>query len=447
MKFKNVLSLFDGISCGQIALNRAGIEYDNYYASEVEPNAIKITQANYPKTVQLGDVTTLDFSKFENVDLLMGGSPCQDLSIAKADRQGLNGKRSNLFFRFVDALNQAKPKYFIFENVASMSVTEKDKITEILGVEPILINSALVSAQSRKRLYWTNIKGLKQPDDRKIFLKDIIESGLIYDNKNYCITSSYGKKSFNTDFKKRRASFVAEPVLYQLPRGKNNGGVKEDKSSTVTSSKWEYNNLCIEPVCLNPKDSDGVQPSIYNRIYSLEGKAPALLSSRFRVNVAIPCATRTWPRKKNGQPRVKRVEIRPDGKANTLTRVSTDSMVIEPIQQIQRVEMRNDGKANALTQNVNHSQVLELATPENYKKGTIITVKDKTVTAKNGVTYPIDLPDGDYLVRKFTPVETERLQTIPDNYTAHVSDTQRYKAIGNGWTVNVITHLLKSIGE
>lgn len=262
MKFKNILSLFDGISCGQIALNRAGIEYENYYASEVEPNAIKVTQTNYPKTIQLGDVTNLDFSKFENVDLLMGGSPCQDLSIAKADRQGLEGSRSNLFFRFVDALNQAKPKYFIFENVASMGQKEKDTITEILGVEPIMINSALVSAQSRKRLYWTNIGHVGQPKDRKIFLKDIIESGLIYDDKSYCITSSYCKKSFESDFKKRRASFVAEPVLYQRPRGKNNGGIKEDKSSTVTSSKWEYNNLCLEP---------------------------------------LPCATRTWPRKKRGR--------------------------------------------------------------------------------------------------------------------------------------------------
>ena len=219
MKFKNILSLFDGISCGQIALNRAGIEYDNYYASEIEPNAIKVTQANYPKTVQLGDVRTLDFTKFENVDLLIGGSPCQDLSIAKADREGLSGQRSNLFFRFVDALKQTKPKYFIFENVASMSVTERDKITEILGVEPILINSALVSAQSRKRLYWTNIKGIKQPDDRNIFLKDIIEAGLVYDDKSYCITSNYAKKTWNSDFKKRRASFVCNPVVERISGG------------------------------------------------------------------------------------------------------------------------------------------------------------------------------------------------------------------------------------
>lgn len=384
MKFKNILSLFDGISCGQIALNRAGIEYDNYYASEIEPNAIKVTQANYPKTVQLGDVRTLDFTKFENVDLLIGGSPCQDLSIAKADREGLSGQRSNLFYRFVDALKQTKPKYFIFENVASMSVTERDKITEILGVEPILINSALVSAQSRKRLYWTNIKGLKQPKDRQIFLKDIIESGLIYDDKSYCITSNYAKKTWNSDFKKRRASFVCMPVVERV----SGGG------------------------------------------YSLN---------------ALPCATRTWPRKKNGQTRVKRVEIRPDGKANTLTRVSTDSMIL---QQIQRVELRKDGKANALTQNVNHSQVLQAVEPENIKevKGKIIEVNNKTVIT-NGVSYPIELPDGFYLVRKFTPVETERLQTIPDNYTECISATQRYKAIGNGWTVNVITHILKSIGD
>lgn len=138
------------------------------------------------------------------------------------------------------------------------------------------------------------------------------------------------------------------------------------------------------------------------------------------------------------------MEIRPDGKANTLTRVGTDSMVLE---RIQRVELRPDNKANTLTSNPRNSQILEPVTPENIKKGTIITVKNKSVTCKNGVTYPIDLVDGDYLVRKFTPIETERLQTIPDNYTACISNTQRYKAIGNGWTVNVITHILRSIGD
>lgn len=267
MKFKNILSLFDGISCGQLALLRAGIEYDNYYASEIEPNAIKITQANFPKTIQLGDVKNLDFSKFENVNLLMGGSPCQDLSKIKEKRKGLTGSKSGLFFRFADALKQTKPDYFLFENVASMPKKEKETITDILSVEPFLINSALLSAQHRQRLYWTNIKNLTPPKDLKISLKHIVESGEPYDSKAYCITASYGKKSFNADYHKRRASFIKEL-----------------------------------------------------------------------------------------------------------------------------------------------------------------------------------LPSGEYLIRKLTPVECERLQTLPDNYTAHVSNTQRYKAIGNGWTVDVIAHILKHIG-
>lgn len=320
MKLKNVLSLFDGISCGQVALNRAGIEYENYYASEIEPNAIKITQANYPKTIQLGDVKGLDFSKFENVDLLIGGSPCQDLSIAKDNRKGLNGERSGLFYRFVDALRQCRPKYFLLENVASMRKEERDTITQILGVEPVLINSSLVSAQSRKRLYWTNIGQIGQPENLNIFLKDIVESGETYDGKSYCITASYGKKNFNSDFPKRRASFVGEPILYQRPRGKNNGNIHFEKSTTLTANSWEHNNVILEP---------------------------------------LPCASRTWPRVKNGLPRVKRVEIKTDGKANSLTLRDTDSMVLE---RILRVEIRSDGKANALTQNVQQSQVLEPVT-------------------------------------------------------------------------------------
>jgi DNA (cytosine-5)-methyltransferase 3A len=403
MKLKNILSLFDGISCGQLALNRAGIEYENYYASEIEANAIKITQANYPKTVQLGDVRFLDFTKFENVDLLIGGSPCQDLSIAKENRKGLSGERSGLFFRFVDALRQCKPKYFLLENVASMKKENKDIITQILGVEPVLINSDLVSAQSRKRLYWTNIGQIGQPENLNIFLKDIVESGETYDSKSYPITANYAKKTFNSDFPKSRASFIGEPILYQRPRGKNNGNIHLEKSTTLTANSWEHNNVVLEPV---------------------------------------PCASRTWPRKKDGRPRVKRVEIKTDGKANSLTLRDTDSMVLE---RVLRVEIRSDGKANALGQNVQQSQVLEPATTE--KKGTIITVKNKTVTTKNGVVYPIDLPDGDYIVRKLTPIECERLQTLPDNYTAHVSNTQRYKAIGNGWTVDVIAHIFRHLTE
>ena len=347
MKFKNILSLFDGISCGQLALERAGIEYDNYYASEIDKNAINITQANYPRTIQLGDVRGLDFRFFRNVDLLIGGSPCQDLSIANENRKGLAGERSSLFYRFVDALEQCKPKYFLLENVASMGVKEREIITKTLGVEPVMIDSTLVSAQSRKRLYWTNIKGIEKPRDRKIFIKDILESETV--------------------------------GIYQTPQGKNNGGLHSEKSTTITANSWEYNNKVLEP---------------------------------------LGCAIRTWPRTKDKGKRVQRVEVRYDRKANSLLLVEKSSRVLLPVDEI-------SGKIN----------------------GTVIKVENKTVTTPNGVTYPIDLPDGYYIARKLSPVECERLQTIPDNYTAHASNTQRYKAIGNGWTVDVITHIFKYLKE
>lgn len=173
-----VLSLFDGISCGQLALRRAGVKIDVYYASEIDKYAIQVTQHNFPKTIQLGDVTKIDFTQFiGKIDLLIGGSPCQDLSVAKKDRKGLDGSRSGLFFKYVEALETIKPKYFLLENVASMRKEDRDTITEILGVEPIMINSALLSAQQRKRYYWTNIPNVTQPEDKGIFLKDIIEGG------------------------------------------------------------------------------------------------------------------------------------------------------------------------------------------------------------------------------------------------------------------------------
>ena len=162
----SVLSLFDGISCGMLALKRAGIPVKRYVAYEIEKNAIKISQKNYPQIEQCGDVRTADFSQYEGFDLLIGGSPCQDLSNYKYDRgevKGLDGEKSGLFYYYVKALKEVKPKYFLLENVASMEKKWADVISEELGVEPIMINSALVCAAERKRLYWTNI-----PNSQKI---------------------------------------------------------------------------------------------------------------------------------------------------------------------------------------------------------------------------------------------------------------------------------------
>jgi DNA (cytosine-5)-methyltransferase 3A len=167
----NILSLFDGISCGQIALNKANIPYNNYFASEIDKNAIKVTQHHYPNTIQLGDVTKIEFIA-SKIDLLIGGSPCQSFSSA-GNRNGFDGK-SGLFWEYVRILNEVKPTYFLLENVV-MKKEWEDIITKELGVEPIKINSSLVSAQNRVRLYWTNIPGVGIPEDRGITLNDVLE--------------------------------------------------------------------------------------------------------------------------------------------------------------------------------------------------------------------------------------------------------------------------------
>ena len=181
----NVLSLFDGLSCGQIALNRADIKYDNYYASEIDKHAIKVTQHNYPNTIQLGSVTEIKGSDLPQIDLIIGGSPCQGFSFA-GKQLNFDDPRSKLFFEFVRLKNELNPKYFLLENVV-MKQEFQDVITEYLGVKPIKINSKLVSAQTRERLYWTNIPNVKEPEDCGITLSDILEdigiNGEFYDRK------------------------------------------------------------------------------------------------------------------------------------------------------------------------------------------------------------------------------------------------------------------------
>ena len=310
-----VLSLFDGISCGHVALERAGIPVEVYYASEIDKYAIQITQKNYPDTIQLGDVTKIDFTEFiGKVDLLIGGSPCQDLSISKNNRQGLQGSRSGLFYKYVEALEIIKPKYFLLENVASMKKEDKDTITSILGVEPILINSALVSAQQRKRLYWTNIPNITQPQDKGILLQDILESGLADREKTNAILAQYYK------------GITSKPLEYL--------------------SNHQIRPYVAEPIRIGQYGKGGQG----QRIYSVQGKSVSLSA--------------------------------------------------------------NGGGQGA----------------------------------KTGL-YKIDLPDGEYLIRKLTPLECERLQTLPDNYTEGISNTQRYKCIGNGWTVDVIAHIFSFIGD
>lgn len=283
-----VLSLFDGISCGMVALERAGIPVERYVAYEIETNAIKISQKNYPQIEHCGDVTTADFTQYQGFDLLIGGSPCQSLSITMGQtRTHLEGK-SKLFFEYVRALEETKPKYFLFENVASMNKESKQVISELLGCEPVFINSNCFVAQDRPRLYWTNIPvevfDLKECD---LCLQDIMEEE------------------------------VDERFFYSYPL------LNVDMSKQVCAT-MDYKNNEMHKRIFNPK---------------------------FKVHTLTTCA---------GGNLQKKVYV--------------------------------NGRA-----------------------------------------------------RKLTPMEYERLQGLPDNYTAGVANSHRYNALGNGWTVDVIAHIFTNL--
>ena len=349
-----ILSLFDGISCGRVALERAGINVEKYYASEIDKYAMLISQKNYPDILQIGSVTDVDVRCFmDGIDLLIGGSPCQDLSIAKKNRQGLEGSRSGLFYEYVHILNKLKPKYFILENVNSMPKEAKETITkELFGIEPIMINAALVSAQNRKRLFWVGklvgdtyeTVAIPLPEDRGILLRDILEPK---------VDCSYEVKDKSNTI-----------------RTSGRGSGINDKHNWDTIRIGQFNS--------------GGQG---DRIYSQEGKSVTLSANGggrgaktglYEVNGA---ASRTYPRYKvEGEERGKRIEVRDDGKSNAMTLVQGDSMVQEQS-----------------------------------------------------------------VIRKLTPIECERLQSLPDNYTEGVSNTQRYKALGNAFNVEVVAHILKNL--
>jgi len=373
----NVLSLFDGMSCGRIALERLGIKVDNYYASEIDKYAMKVSEANYPDIIQVGDITELDLSTLPKIDLIMGGSPCQGFSFA-GKQLAFDDPRSALFFEFVRCVKELQPKYFLLENVR-MKKEYLDVISEYMGVEPIMINSALVSAQNRVRYYWTNIPGIKQPEQRGIVLRDILETNtsdeyLAGENlqKNY-----KGGNQLNPNYKSQ-ANTIHDT---------------EGKSGTICAGTHGYANGYIKTydtpkqvgTAVDIKGHDQIK-----RVYSPDGKSSTLTTcggGHREPKVMVD------KRKPN--------QINPSKKANG----------VQPYMQDRVFHV--DGKSHALTR--------EFAARTN--------VGDEQ----------------EVYWRKLTPVECERLQTVPDNYTNHVSNTQRYKMLGNGWTIEVITHILKNM--
>jgi DNA (cytosine-5)-methyltransferase 3A len=371
------LSLFDGISCGQEALKKAGISTRIFLASEIEKYPKMITRKNHPLTVQLGDVTKVVADDLPHVNLLMGGSPCQGFSFA-GKQLNFDDPRSALFFEFVRLLKECKPDYFLLENVM-MKQEYQDIITEHLGVEPVMINSALVSAQNRKRLYWTNIPGVSQPEDKGILLKDVLEES----PEDYTLMSD---------------RFVNR---------------NKDAGCLVDSDKPKASSLSAMEYVKNGRQGDYILCGriVGRRINPETGK-------RDDYNLDLKAEQRLEPRL--------------DEKSGTLTTVQKDNVLIVP-------EATKKGYTEIEDGDCFDATFINSKT----RRGRNMKDKSNCLTAANFDYMRYEHPT----YRKLTPIECERLQTLPDNYTEGVSNTQRYKALGNGWTVDVIVHILQGLKQ
>jgi len=458
-----VFSAFDGSACGRVALERVGCKIDRYVASEIDKYAMTVAANNFLDIEHVGDITKVDGNLYKGFDLLVGGSPCQGFSFA-GKQLNFEDPRSKLFFEFVRLKNEIQPKYFFLENVV-MKKEFQDVISSYLGVQPIMLNSSLVSAQSRKRLYWTNIPGYTPPEDKGILLKDIVHenidldaSAINSDGKAHCLTARYAGAQVKNSFEKRQRTVLFETLSeYIVPfdktlqildkevaRGKVGyfrkdtssnrvyyihdkavtlcgdaevySNVFRDKSQTLLATMYKENPksmvkrnktgyLVFEPTGIADenfkylfgevkaagihqavegefRDGRMWQPRQTDRVYNIEAKSPTLTLEAGRINAAIPCD--------------------PDYLFGCITP--------------DRVDKRQNG--------------------QRFNDGT----KFYTLTAqdRHGI-----LVEG--YIRKLTPIECERLQTLPDNYTLGVSNSQRYKMLGNGWTVDAVCEFFKHI--
>jgi DNA (cytosine-5)-methyltransferase 3A len=378
-----VLSLFDGMACGMIAMQLAGMEVESYDAYEIDKYAIKTAQHNFPMIKEHGNVFDADFTQYEGVDFLIGGSPCTYWSIAQTKNRETvaSGMGWELFSRYVRALHEAKPKYFIYENNKSMSKAIRASIDKAFGFEAVLINSALVSAQNRQRLYWVGKRNedgtyskvnVEQPADRGILLKDVLDSAVAMDltcnDKSYTLTASYdGACAWNT-IERHQRNMVAEPLV----------ATKNGESFAITANYVHIQDY----------------PNDY-AAHTIEKSVKPLVAER----------------------------IPPYG---------TDKS--RPVQYVgYAIEFDDDGKPIK-------------AIGKDGKKIVIYEICDGKITIK-GKQYPIKLKDGYYIIRKLTVRECMRLQTVPEWYEFPVSNTQAYKMLGNGWTVDVIAHILRGLKE
>ena len=401
--------------------------------------------------------------------LLIGGSPCTHWSIAQTKNRETEpeGLGWELFKNYLIALEKFKPDYFLYENNKSMSAAIREQITKELGVEPILINSGLVSAQNRQRLYWTNIPGVEQPEDLGLILRDILESGIPLQEKAYTLKAQYYKNGManfitNGGF---AATAVAEPVRIGTIESDAKNADFDSQQYRVYSPDGKSVTLCgkgggvgaktglyATPVRVGdmPNASGEVSGSQSGRIYSVDGKGVPLQA---RPNgggadgaatglYAVP-AGMAW----RGKGDSSAYEVRDDQKANSVTAAGHQSrLVVEDAAIFQHPHGFNRGgvkyeKAPTLTANGDWQHNNLLIQGADGKTYPVYEVRGGQITIK-GKKYPIKLADGFYIIRKLTVTECKRLQTVPEEYIFPVSDTQAYKMLGNGWTVDVIAHIL-----
>ena len=513
----NVLSLFDGMSCGQQALERAGIKVDNYFASEIDKYAIQVTMANYPDTKQLGSVVNVDGYSLPKIDLLIGGSPCQSFSFA-GKRKGMSTKceteiltiehylqlksegyefegQSYLFWEYMRLLYEVKPKYFLLENVMMGEKWER-VLSKAIGVNPIEINSSLVSAQNRRRLYWTNIgmesAGLfgdlesiiKQPEDKCILLKDILENAVdekyflsekaIYrfsrsdggdkcldnDNKSMCLLSGYYKQGRDNQL----------IVHNTMPRSGD-----PTKGGTGPLSRTDGKTYCLDTGNTNAVEVRGIIQYIIPEIVSVRKYEVNILALQDCLNQHKKLNNKEISDALNVPKTMVEHWFRTDNyfsipdkdiwlKLKKLLEISTNEfdeciMTFEDREGVFEKTNRvydEEGIAPTLTSTSANERILvreikQLSTNNKSNGGTQPYQQDRIYDV-NGISPALQaqLPNGSTMIntpriRRLTPIECERLQTVKDNYTSHVSDSQRYKMLGNGWTVDVIVHIFKYI--
>lgn len=574
-----ILSLFDGMACGMLAMQKAGLDVDEYFAYEIDKYAIKTATHNFPMIKECGDVFKADFTQYEGIDYVVGGSPCTYWSIAKKNNRETeaSGLGWELFSQYVRAIHEAKPKFFIYENNKSMSNAIRESISKEFGFEPICINAALVSAQNRQRLYWVGKRNLddtynkvdvEQPEDREILLKDILDGAIRYSRKTG--VSECSDKSLTvcaSDWRGINRNQVQNTVIEPVSTA-----VKKEGDIDLTYSKVDVkqpedrgillNDILESGVDLTSKDKSWTLTCAYNGAVpwntiercqrnmvaepvnlTADGKAQTIKAQYVNTSIVNACCyTSTYGATAVAEPvgvsqrgrytesgnrsskceggTEQFVEARTDGKSNCVTTVQKDSMVAVPVNltadgkaQCIRATCYKDGIRNIAGNNTDRktgvaqpvrvgalprpngelstSQAMRVydidgksvnicagsggmggktglyAVPLNYKMYaepcewgdngiptkaksyadnktyTVYEVKDGQITIKNK-QYPIKLADGYYIIRKLTVSECKRLQTVPEWYEFPVSDTQAYKMLGNGWTVDVIAHLIKS---